>query len=113
MCPPLLSDNLDIECSYNNNYANCSNLSMPNTIAIPSCKRPYTLPNGQEEVPPELLCQPNGMWDKELYSCILCNCIFCDIIIISKLKKIIYICFTNLLNFYYNQMILYVLQILK
>ncbi|XP_022170820.1 uncharacterized protein LOC111034095, partial [Myzus persicae] len=49
MCPPLLSDSLDIKCTLNGKYANCSNLSIPNTIATPSCKPTYIAPNGQED----------------------------------------------------------------
>jgi len=69
MCPPLISDTLDIQCSYNGKYANCSNPSIPDTIATPKCKLNYALPNGQIETPLELHCQPNGMWDNQLYRC--------------------------------------------
>jgi len=69
MCPPLESDSLDIKCSYNDQYANCSNLLIPDTIATLSCKPTYTAPNGQDETPLELLCQSNGMWNKQLYRC--------------------------------------------
>jgi len=75
-CPSLVSDSLDIKCSHNGNYVNCSNLSTPGTIAIPSCKPTHTVPNGQDEVPLELLCQENGMWNNQLYRCIPCNYIF-------------------------------------
>eukprot|EP00102_Acyrthosiphon_pisum_P024664 XP_016661874.1 PREDICTED: uncharacterized protein LOC107882170 [Acyrthosiphon pisum] len=67
MCPPLESDSLDIKCSYNGEYANCSNLLIPNTTATISCKPTYTAPNGQDA--DELLCQSNGTWNKKLYSC--------------------------------------------
>jgi len=78
MCPPLLSDSLDIKCTYNGKNANCSNLSIPDTIAILKCKATYVIPNGHKETPQELHCQSNGLWDKELYSCsIICNLIFC------------------------------------
>jgi len=91
MCPPLLSDSLDIKCSYNGNYTDCSNLSIPNTIAIPSCKPThYFSSNGHEEVAKELHCQSNGMWDKELYRCnIMCNLIF----LAYTLKALIHITF--------------------
>ncbi|XP_060869972.1 uncharacterized protein LOC132944560 [Metopolophium dirhodum] len=69
MCPPLLSDSLDIKCTYNGKKTNCSNLSIPDTIAIPKCKDTYSLPNGKIETPIELHCQSNGLWDKELYIC--------------------------------------------
>ncbi|XP_029344850.1 modular serine protease-like [Acyrthosiphon pisum] len=69
MCPPLESESLDIKCSHNCKYANCSNFSMPDTIAIPSCKPTYIAPNGQDHTPLELLCQSNGKWNKQLYSC--------------------------------------------
>jgi len=69
MCPPLISDTLDIKCSYNGEYTNCSTLSVPNTMATPSCKPTYFLPNGEKETPLELRCQANGMWNNELYSC--------------------------------------------
>ncbi|XP_060837335.1 modular serine protease-like [Rhopalosiphum padi] len=70
MCPPLLSDSLDIKCTLHGKYVNCSNLSTPDTIAIPSCKSTHTVPNGQEETPIELRCQSNGMWNNQLYRCI-------------------------------------------
>ncbi|XP_022164235.1 uncharacterized protein LOC111029524, partial [Myzus persicae] len=60
MCPPLLSDSLDIKCTLNGQYANCSNLSIPNTIATPSCKPTYSAPYGQEDTPLELHCQSNA-----------------------------------------------------
>ncbi|XP_060881629.1 uncharacterized protein LOC132953090 [Metopolophium dirhodum] len=69
MCPPLESNSLDIKCSHNGKYANCSNLSLPDTIAIPSCKPTYSTPNGQDDTPLELLCQSNGTWNKQLYRC--------------------------------------------
>jgi len=76
MCPPLISDSLNINCTLNGNYANCSNLSIYGTKAIPSCKPTHKIPNGQEETPIELLCQSNGMWSNQLYKCIPRNCIF-------------------------------------
>jgi len=76
MCPPLLSDSLDIKCSYNGKNANCSNLSIPDTIATPKCKPNYALPNGQIETPLELHCQSNGMWNNKLYICDPGNLIF-------------------------------------
>ncbi|CAI6343863.1 unnamed protein product [Macrosiphum euphorbiae] len=69
MCPPLEADSLDIKFSHNSDYTNCSNLSIPGTIAIPSCKPTYAAPNGQEETPLELRCQSNGLWNKQLYRC--------------------------------------------
>ncbi|XP_029345059.1 modular serine protease-like isoform X2 [Acyrthosiphon pisum] len=69
MCPSLISDSLDIKCSHNGKYANCSNLSIPDTIAKTSCKPFYTAPISQEDTPLELNCQANGMWNKQLYRC--------------------------------------------
>ncbi|KAE9526497.1 hypothetical protein AGLY_013145 [Aphis glycines] len=69
MCPPLLSDSLDFECSLNGKFANCSNLSIPETKAIQSCKPTHILPNGHEETATELLCQSNGTWSNQLYEC--------------------------------------------
>ena len=83
MCPPLESDSLNIKCSHNGKYANCSNLSIPNTIATPSCKPTYTTPNGQDSTPLELICQSNGTWNKQLYKCDPRNCICCHNINIS------------------------------
>ena len=76
MCPPLESDSLDIKCTHNGKYANCSNPSIPGTIAKPLCKPLYTAPNGYENEPLELRCQSNGTWNKELYRCNPSNCIF-------------------------------------
>jgi len=73
MCPPLESNSLDIKCSHNGKYANCSNLSIPDTIATLSCKPTYTTPNEQDEAPHELHCLSNGTWNKQLYSCNPCN----------------------------------------
>ncbi|XP_060836525.1 modular serine protease-like isoform X2 [Rhopalosiphum padi] len=68
-CPPLLSDSLDIKCTLNGNYANCSNPSIPGTIANQSCKSTHRLLNGQEGIPIELRCQSNGTWNNNLYKC--------------------------------------------
>jgi len=76
MCPPLLSDSLDIECNLNGKLTNCSSPSIPETKAIQSCKPTHILPNGQEEIATELLCQSNGTWNNQLYECTPCNCIF-------------------------------------
>ncbi|CAH1707794.1 unnamed protein product [Aphis gossypii] len=70
MCPPLISDSLNINCTLNGNYANCSNPSIYGTKATPFCKPTHKIPNGQEETPIELLCQSNGMWNNQLYRCI-------------------------------------------
>ncbi|KAL4123142.1 hypothetical protein QTP88_015367 [Uroleucon formosanum] len=69
MCPPLISDSLDIKCTLDGKYANCSNLSIPDTMAVASCKPTYSAPNGQQDIPIKLLCQSNGMWNKQLYTC--------------------------------------------
>ncbi|XP_001942568.2 modular serine protease-like [Acyrthosiphon pisum] len=69
MCPPLISDSLDIKCTLNGKYANCSNPSIPDTIASPSCKSTHSLPNGQEETPLDIHCQSNGIWNNKLYRC--------------------------------------------
>ncbi|CAH1707810.1 unnamed protein product [Aphis gossypii] len=69
MCPPLLSDSLDFECSLNGKFANCSKLSIHETKAIQSCKPTHILPNGHEDTATELLCQPNGIWNNQLYEC--------------------------------------------
>jgi len=76
MCPPLKSDTLDIKCSHNGKYANCSNVSVLGTIATPSCKSTYSAPNGQQGTPLELHCLSNGMWNKQLYRCNPCNFFF-------------------------------------
>ncbi|XP_026815136.1 uncharacterized protein LOC113555042 isoform X2 [Rhopalosiphum maidis] len=70
MCPPLLSDSLNIKCTLNGKNADCSNPSIPDTIAIPACKFTHSLPNRQEETPIELSCQSNGTWSNQLYKCI-------------------------------------------
>eukprot|EP00102_Acyrthosiphon_pisum_P015054 XP_008185439.2 PREDICTED: limulus clotting factor C-like isoform X2 [Acyrthosiphon pisum] len=69
MCPPLVSNSLDIKCTYSGKYTNCSRLSIPDTVAKPSCKQTYIAPNGQDKTPLELLCQSNGTWNKQLYTC--------------------------------------------
>jgi len=76
MCPPLESNSLDIKCTHNGKNTNCSSLSIPGTIAKPSCKQTYVAPNRQDKTPLELLCQSNGTWNKQLYTCNPCNCIF-------------------------------------
>jgi hypothetical protein len=76
MCPPLLSDSLNIKCTLNGKNSDCSNPSVPDTIAKPTCKFTHYLPNGQEKTPIELHCQSNGIWNNQLQPCIPCNCIF-------------------------------------
>jgi len=76
MCPPLLSDSLDIKCTLDGKFTNCSNPSTPETIAVPSCKPTHTLPNGQEETPIELICQSDGLWNNQLYKCNPRNFVF-------------------------------------
>jgi len=75
-CPPLLSDSLDIKCTLNGKNANCSNPSIPNTLAIQSCKSTHILRNRQEGTSIELRCQFNGTWNNQLYRCTPCNYIF-------------------------------------
>jgi len=87
MCPPLESDRLDIKCSHNGEYSNCSNSLIPNTTATISCKPRYTAPNGQDDTPFELLCQSDGTWNKQLYRCNPCNCILTQF---SSLYNILY-----------------------
>ncbi|XP_026810548.1 uncharacterized protein LOC113552077 isoform X1 [Rhopalosiphum maidis] len=74
MCPPLESDSLDIKCTLNGKNTNCSNPSLPKTIAKPLCKPTYIVPKGQEATPNELLCQSNGMWNNNLYNTCIQNC---------------------------------------
>jgi len=76
MCPPLLSDSLNIICTRNGEYANCSNLPIPGTIASPSCKPIYIQPNTHKKTPLELHCLSNGTWNEQLYTCNTCNCHF-------------------------------------
>ncbi|XP_026810570.1 hemicentin-1-like isoform X2 [Rhopalosiphum maidis] len=71
MCPPLKSDSLDISCSLNGKYADCSDQSIPNTIARPSCKAKYIVENEEESImSPEITCQSNGVWNYKLFKCI-------------------------------------------
>jgi hypothetical protein len=91
-CPPLLSDGLDIKCTLNGTYANCSNPSIPNTIAIQSCKPTHGLPNGQKWTPIELRCQSNGTWNNHLYECTPCNYSVYWLLLDS-------VCFTNFMNY--------------
>jgi len=76
MCPPLLSDSLDIKCTLNDKNVNCSNLSISNTKATLSCKPAYSALNENEDTPHEIYCQSNGIWNKKLYTCKPSNCIF-------------------------------------
>jgi len=75
-CPPLLSYGLDIKCTLNGNYANCSNPSIPGTIANQSCKSTHRILNGPEGIPIELRCQSNGTWNNQLNECTPCKYIF-------------------------------------
>ncbi|KAE9523064.1 hypothetical protein AGLY_016536 [Aphis glycines] len=70
MCPPLLSDSLDIECSLNGKVTNCSKPSIPETKAIKTCKATHTLPYGKKNYSIELRCQSNGIWNNQLHECI-------------------------------------------
>ncbi|XP_060841919.1 CLIP domain-containing serine protease B10-like isoform X2 [Rhopalosiphum padi] len=71
MCPPLKSDSLDISCSLNGKYADCSDQSIPNTIARPLCKAKYIVENEEESIiSPEITCQSDGVWNYQLFKCI-------------------------------------------
>ncbi|XP_060872105.1 uncharacterized protein LOC132946240 [Metopolophium dirhodum] len=105
MCPPLESDSIDIICTYNGKYANCTNPSIPDTIAIPLCKPSYTAQNGHEEEPLELLCQPNGAWNNELYRCNprtsdLCDRKFAKRPAVSPKSKLVTVVQTHFMNTY-------------
>ncbi|VVC38140.1 Hypothetical protein CINCED_3A020844, partial [Cinara cedri] len=69
-CPPMTSDSLDIQCSYNGEPVDCAKPSINGTKLRPSCKSTHSLPNGQLETPVVLYCRPNGKWSGELYKCI-------------------------------------------
>lgn len=71
MCPPQNSDSLDIACTFNGNYADCTKKpSIPGTKLVPKCKSTHHLENGKPETPIELKCHDNGIWvGGELYSC--------------------------------------------
>ncbi|VVC40317.1 Hypothetical protein CINCED_3A018266 [Cinara cedri] len=69
-CPPMTSDSLDIQCSYNGEPVDCSKSSINGTKLRPSCKSTHSLPNGQIETPVELYCQSNGKWSGQLYTCV-------------------------------------------
>lgn len=63
MCPPLLSTSLNVKCTLNGNYVDCSNPSVNGTKAKLSCKFKDSLPGGQDDNPIQLRCQSNGMWN--------------------------------------------------
>jgi len=100
MCPPLLSESLDITCTFNGNYSNCENLSIPDTVATPKCKPIYSS-SGRQQTSLELRCQSNGTWNKPLHGCKTCICIIYLIHISLKLIYFlrIYLTFTVLLLF--------------
>jgi len=75
MCPPMVSDSLDFECTYEDKYISCLN-SIPGTILYQTCKATHSLLSGQEQLSIKLLCLENATWsDEGLYTCIPCNCI--------------------------------------
>jgi len=69
MCPPMQSDSLDFECTFEDKYINCLT-PVPGTILYQTCKVTHKLPNGQEQVPIQLLCLENATWSDDLYTCI-------------------------------------------
>lgn len=72
MCPPMISDNLDITCTYNGEKVDCSKQSIPGTTLSPKCKSTHTVTNGIE-IPLSIHCQHDGTWNNKLYSCVPSN----------------------------------------
>lgn len=70
MCPPMISDSNDIECTRNGQRVNCSNSVLPDTVVKPKCKLTHVLPNGAVEIPIKLLCRQDGTWSGQLYKCV-------------------------------------------
>lgn len=70
MCPPMKSDSLDFECTFEDKYISCLN-PVPGTILYQTCKVTHKLPSGQEQAPIQLHCLENGIWSgADLYTCI-------------------------------------------
>lgn len=81
MCPAKKSDSLDISCTYNGKYADCTKQpSVPGTILKSKCKSQYYYiqnEHGEQEPAIELQCADNGTWiGGELYTCQPSNYIF-------------------------------------
>ncbi|KAJ9583788.1 hypothetical protein L9F63_021878, partial [Diploptera punctata] len=68
LCPHLNSVSVDFKCSLNNNKVDCDEPMAPGTEAQLACKQAYRLVN--EPGYTRLICQPNGMWDKPVFTCI-------------------------------------------
>lgn len=80
MCPPKISDSLDMKCTFNGNNHTCSKPSIPGTTLKPNCKSTHHLENGLTESPIELKCNENGVWiGPELYTCQPSNYIILNI----------------------------------
>ncbi|XP_050434792.1 modular serine protease-like isoform X2 [Adelges cooleyi] len=70
MCSPMMSDSLNLLCTFNGDITSCSKPSQPGTKLKPSCKPTHSLPNAQDETPIELTCQQDGQWSGQLYKCV-------------------------------------------
>lgn len=76
MCPPMESDSIDFECTFEGKYISCLN-AVSGTILYQTCKATHTLSSEQEKPSNQLLCLEDAAWsDDDLYTCIPCNCIF-------------------------------------
>lgn len=70
MCPPMKSDSLDFECTFEDKYISCLT-PVPGTILYQKCKATHRLLSGEEQVSIQLLCLENATWsDDHLYTCI-------------------------------------------
>eukprot|EP00102_Acyrthosiphon_pisum_P022506 XP_016659716.1 PREDICTED: very low-density lipoprotein receptor isoform X1 [Acyrthosiphon pisum] len=70
MCPPMKSDSLDFECTFEDKYISCLT-PLPGTILYQTCKVTHRLLIGHEQVPIQLHCLENATWsDDDLYTCI-------------------------------------------
>jgi len=73
MCPPMKSDSLDFECTFEDKYISCLT-PVPGTILNQTCKVTHRLLSGHEQVPIQLLCLENATWSNDdLYTCIPSN----------------------------------------
>jgi hypothetical protein len=74
---------VDIRCSLKGNKVDCDKPMAPGSEALLACKIAYQLTN--EPGYNKVICQPNGNWDKPVFTCLQ-----------GQLDKILYIVFPEI-----------------
>lgn len=70
MCPPVIDDSLQFQCTFNGENVDCSKPMKNGTKIIPYCKVTHQLASGLAYPPTVLTCLPDGRWDRLFHSCV-------------------------------------------